>query len=161
MLPILLVREQATARAHRAKNQLEALHHAETLLAERTRDVRPVDNEEGVVEDDPYFRYQLTLENFDLSTGRSEQEDEDWQQEQESMFGGNVPPDAGVIDEEDRDNPHLVRRFELHILWPDEEKDDVERELVLEGFLPRVWKEEVGSMLKKDQGFGSGTGNSR
>lgn len=161
LIPLLRLREQASARVERALNLLEATSHAETLLARRLRDVQPVDGEEGYVEDDPHFRYQLTLENFDLSTGRSEEEEEDWQEQQDSLFGaGTVPPDAAVAEsaEEDKANPHLVRRFELRLLWPHEEEADAERELVLEGFLPRIWEDSSTRLLNTD---GSGASPDR
>jgi hypothetical protein len=44
------------------------------------------------------------------------------------------------VEEDDRENPHKVRRFEIQVFWPGLELDK-EDSVMLEGFLPRVWEE--------------------
>jgi len=145
ILPILQVREEATNRAWRTAQMLRALHHAQELLAEYGREIRQMDKFESRVEEEPVFRYVITFEDWDLSTGRPEDELEDDDLLDDNPTGSIVPPDAGVLEEDVRDDPHRVRRFRIKIFWPDVndfENEDAEEELMIEGFLPRMWEEQ-------------------
>lgn len=146
LLPILTVRESATNKAWRASQMLQAVQHAEQLLARRARDVDPVDQEQGLIDEDPFYRYELTLENYDLATGLSEEEEEEQEQREDSIFA-DPPPDAGMLEEDDRDDPHKVRRFAIKILWPGIEEEQQDSELVLEGYIPRIWKDEPATRM--------------
>lgn len=145
LLPILAVREQATNRAYRSKYMLAALHHAQELLAEHGREIEPIDKYEGRVEEEPSLRYLITFEDWDLATGRPEDEELD----DNDPFGNNfgaIPPSDAVAEEEeeDIDDPHRVRRFSIKVYYPDVEEVDAEQVVVLEGFLPRMWERDSG-----------------
>jgi len=137
LLPILAEREHSMNRAYRATYMLRALHHAEEILAERARDHEQADLAQGWVEEDEAFRYEFTVKNYDLSTGRDEDE------EDENDFGPNAPVDAGrnePDEAEDRDDPHKVRRFKIQVYWPGLDDEEEEESIVLEGYLPRIWE---------------------
>jgi prepilin-type N-terminal cleavage/methylation domain-containing protein len=143
LLPILQVREQASHRAYQTSHMMRGLNYAQTLLSQQTRSLDELDEWEGRIEDEPAFRYVVTLEDWDLATGRSESEgDED------DLFNdpsGAIPPsDAATTLEDLTDDPHLVRRFHIEVFWPSLDAGDAEAEdsVVLEGFLPRIWEEE-------------------
>lgn len=141
MLPILGVREHATARVYRASNMLEATRHGQELLAQRLRNPASSDGENGVIEDAPDFRYELTIEDYDLSLGYSD--DDELQDRDGDGFPDdvNVPGDATENDEAEERTPHKWRRYELTISW-DGFEDETEDEVVLEGFVPRIWDDE-------------------
>jgi prepilin-type N-terminal cleavage/methylation domain-containing protein len=141
ILPILGVREHATARVYRASNMLEATRHGQELLAQRLRNPASSDSENGVIEDAPEFRYELTIEDYDLSLGYSD--DEEIQDRDGDGFPDdvNVPGDATDNDEPEERTPHKWRRYELTITW-DGFADESEDEVVLEGFVPRIWDDE-------------------
>ena len=146
ILPILLVRESAQNRAYHSGHIMRALQYAEVLLANSMREPTPQSSQEGYVEDDRAFRYEILIEDWDLGTGRSEKENEEDEDNQDfgtnSVGDGSNPLDAGIggVEEDDRNNPHKVRRFEVEVFWPGLEPDK-EDSLVLEGFLPRIWEE--------------------
>ncbi len=139
ILPILQIREDATNRAIRSKYMLLALHHAQELIATHGREVEQIDAFEGRFEELPEFRYELTLQDWDLATGRPE--DEEDQDPFANDFGAIAPSDAEAADEEMRSDPHRVRRFSVKVYFPDSKKEDEEEHVALEGFLPRVWEE--------------------
>jgi prepilin-type N-terminal cleavage/methylation domain-containing protein len=151
ILPILTVKGQSTARAYKAKMMRTAMDHAERLLVDCMRTEEEYDRYESTIEQDSTFTYVLTLEEFDVSTGLTAEEAEDVEAEEDdgqSLFGGSTPGDAGVgnpdEDDEERDNPHLVRRFRIRVLWPswDGEDDEADDYVDLEGYLPRVFDRE-------------------
>lgn len=154
VLPLLEVREQCYARAYRASRMQAAMNHAEQLVVKCLLTADEYDQYEAPVEDDPQFRYVLSLEEFDVSTGLTAKEAEN-QQEQDgtdtgaASFGSSLPGDAGFAEEEqeDRDDPHVVRRFHVTVLWPawTGEDDDAWDQVELEGFLPMVWEREQES----------------
>jgi len=145
LLPILAVREQATNRAFRSKYMLLALHQAEELLAKHGRELEQIDKYEGRVEEHPSLRYEITFENWDLATGRPE--DEELEDDPFANDFGAIPPsDAVAAEEEDIDDPHRTRRFSIKVYYPDVEIVDAEELIVLEGFLPRMWERDQGFM---------------
>ncbi|MDG2149411.1 MAG: type II secretion system protein [Planctomycetota bacterium] len=144
LLPILTVREQATNRAYRSKYMLLALHHAQELLAEHGREIEPIDKYEGRVEEENSLRYVITFEDWDLATGRSE--DEMLEEDPFANDFGAIPPSDAVAEEEEEDinDPHRVRRFSIKVYYPDVEEVDQEQMVALEGFLPRMWERDSG-----------------
>ncbi len=137
ILSILGVRETATNRAFRSKNQMLALHHAQELLADHARDLDQLDRFEGRIEDATDFHYELTLEDWDLSTGRAEDDEEDDAFDDPS--GALAPADAGAYEEQAIDDPHRVRRFRVKVFYPHVTEEDSEEFVLLEGFLPRMY----------------------
>lgn len=147
LMGFLEVRSAAAYSSWKSQMDLRALHHADERLAALMLDPDEYAEQAFVVEDDPAFRYVLTVEEYDLSTGReSDDEDTDvaggFSAEFESSF---TPPDAGG--EELDDNPHLVRRVKIVMLYPDLENDDQDQQLVLETYLPRVTEDVADSLL--------------
>ncbi|RKY21656.1 MAG: hypothetical protein DRQ55_03515 [Planctomycetota bacterium] len=151
VLPMLEVREQATARAYKASRMNAAMDHAERLLVKCMSTVEVYDRYESPVELDPQFTSILTLEEFDVSTGLTRDEADDMQDtegEGESLFGAVIPGDAGGgeldEDDEERNNPHLMRRFRIRVEWLswDGEDDESHDHVDLEGYLPRIWERE-------------------
>jgi len=143
LLPILLVRESAQNRAYHSGHLMRAMQYAEILLASAMREPTPAAAQEGYVEDDRAFRYELLIEDWDLATGRSEEEnEEDERNEEFGSVSAGAPLDAGIggLEEDEREDPHKVRRFEIQVFWPGLELDE-EDSVMLEGFLPRVWEE--------------------
>ncbi len=145
ILPLLEVRESASLMAYKSGHQLHALAYAERLLTERLLDPDSVKEEAGVIEEDPVYSWVLTLEDYDLSTGRvvEEEEQDGFSQtskfSQTSAFTAGAPGDAVAPEDElaDEASQHRVRRVKLTISWP-ALAGDAPEELVLEGFLPRV-----------------------
>src|SRR5258708_5785745 len=70
ILPMLTVRQSASNMAYKSGHMMTALAYGERLLAERMTNPDKVKQLQGVIEDDRDYRYELTLEDFDLSTGR-------------------------------------------------------------------------------------------
>lgn len=153
LLPMLQARGQAQALAFRAERMFDATNLAQEFLAVRIRDLQSVREERGVIEEDPSFRYEFTLENFDLSTGYGEDE------EQTDPFGdyqGYVPGDAQSPDEKEERTPYKVRRYELTLSWDGFDEDSEEESYKIEGYLPRIWDPETSS-LSPDEAQDSGT----
>jgi hypothetical protein len=143
ILPLLELRESSSQMAYRSGHQLHALAYAERLLEERLLDPDEVKEEIGVIEDDPVYSWVLTLEDYDLSTGRVVEDEEEQGFSQSSSFSqtsgftAGAPGDALVPEDEvaDEDSQHRVRRFKLAVRWPSLDGDAPD-ELLLEGFLP-------------------------
>lgn len=149
ILPLLEVREQSSRMAYKSGHMLRALAYGDKILTDRMLDPDKTKDETGVVEDDPLFGYTLTVEDYDLSTGRVVEEQDDNKAfstttdfSTTSAFTTGVPQDAapGPDDVADADSQHRVRRVKLSITWPSLDGDQRE-ELLLEGFLPRVLTE--------------------
>ena len=131
------VRGRASNLAQRSANHLKALRYAEEIMTDAILSTDLHNEQNGVVEDDAMFRWLLTVEEFDLSTGRAEDDEADvagGYGEFESAF---VPADAGGEEEDDDENLHLVRRIQVIMTYPgtDEEHDE---ELTLENYVPRI-----------------------
>src|SRR5690606_38531572 len=77
LLPLLTVKERATSRVERAHARMRALVHAERMLSEARTDPRERLQQEGRVEADEWFRYEFTVEDWDLSTSFADPDDED------------------------------------------------------------------------------------
>ncbi len=155
ILPLLEVRESSSQMAYRSGHQLRALAWAEQLLQERMLDPDEVQEEVGVIEEDPVYSWVLTLEDYDLSTGRVVEEDEPQGFSQSSNFSqtsnftAGAPGDAVVPDEDevaDEHSQHRVRRFKLAVRWPSL-SGDAPDELLLEGFLAVARDEDEAAAL--------------
>jgi len=153
ILPLLELRQQASNMAFRSGHMLQAMTYAQQLLAERATDPELVKERQGVVEEDPVYRYEITIENFDLSTGRVEDESDadniaagGTNFSSESAF---VPKDAGVneADTSDENQAYKVRRVKVTVYYPSLE-GDTEGKLELEGFTPRAIDPDADSLLK-------------
>ena len=155
ILPLLEVRAQANARAYNASRMVLAMGYAEALLVDCMLTADEYHDYEAGVEEDPSFRYILSLEEFDLSTGLTPDEaDERAAQEgQDPASAAYVPGDAGDTtgfdeedEEEDREDFHSVRRYRIRVLWPswdgDAEGEAAWDSIDLEGYLPMVWEQE-------------------
>ena len=144
ILPLLELREQSSRMAYKSGHLLLALTYGDRILNDRMLDLDKAKDETGLIEDDPAFGYVLTVEDYDLSTGRVVEEDEDGFSDTSnfsstSNFGPNAPSDAapGPEDVADANSQHRVRRVKITINWPALDGDQRE-ELVLESFIPRV-----------------------
>jgi prepilin-type N-terminal cleavage/methylation domain-containing protein len=155
ILPLLELRESSSQMAYRSGHQLRALAYGEQLLQERLLDPDEVKEEVGVIEEDPVYSWVLTIEDYDLSTGRVVEEDEEQGFSQSSNFSqtsnftSGAPGDAVVPDENevaDEHSQHRVRRFKLAVRWP-ALSGDAPDELLLEGFLPVARDEDEASTL--------------
>jgi hypothetical protein len=153
LLPLLELRQTSQNMAYRSGHMLQAMTHCQRLLAERLTDPETLKERLGVVEDDPFYRYEISIEDFDLSTGRVEEEGEAAPGEYadgtafttESAF---VPNDAATTPPESKANPaYKVRRVKVKILYPSLE-DGVEETYALEGYVPRAVDPEAESLLK-------------
>jgi len=157
ILPLLQVREQSSVIAYKSGHLMRALAYGEKMLTERLLDPDKTKDEAGVIEEDPVYAYVLTVEDYDLSTGRVVEEEDDengFQQDTNfsttSNFTSGVPQDAAPTAEDvaAKDSQHRVRRIKLTISWPSLE-DDAREEYLLEGFLPPVVEQdEQGSLLE-------------
>ena len=151
IVPILQERETASNMAFRSGHMMMALAYSQQLLADRTLDRDPAKELQGVVETDPDYRWELTIEEFDLSTGRVVEPEDQQGFTQGTNFsttsGFNVPGDAGVPpDGSEQDSAHRVRRYKLTMYYPSLD-DEQEGRLVLEGFLPLVVEEDTTGLL--------------
>jgi hypothetical protein len=154
VVPMLVVRDAAWNVAYRSEHALKAAIYADELLAERLTDPDDVRQQQGVVEHDPAFSYELTIERYDLATGRVEEEGEDGLPadsafSQDSAF---VPPDAAGPPEgaEDLQDPQRVRRFRVVVRYPSADpEEEGDSEYVLEGYLPLARKEPDGAPAAK------------
>lgn len=150
VLPMLTVRDASWNIAYRSTYMMRAANLAETLLAAHVNDPRVVKDEEGVFEEDAAFRWKLSLEDFDVSTGRVEEPTSGTGAAGESAFSSQskfgISDGVQPAEPKDADSPYRVRRFKLTIYHPalDGEQDV---EYVLEGFLPRATESETGSLL--------------
>jgi prepilin-type N-terminal cleavage/methylation domain-containing protein len=150
ILPLLEVREQSMRMAYKSGHMLHALAYGDRILAQRMLDVDKAKDEAGLIEEDPSFGYTLTVEDYDLSTGRVVEEKDDQAGfstttgfSTTSAFTTGVPQDAapGPDDVAAADTQHRVRRVKLTITWPALDGDQRE-ELVLEQFIPPVIDED-------------------
>ncbi len=154
ILPLLEVREQASVMAYKSGHLLRALTYGQRILSERLLDPDAAKDEMGVVEEDAVYSYVITLEDYDLSTGRVVDEDDEDGFSQStgfsttSAFGSGVPQDAapGPEDVSAKDSQHRVRRIKLTVSWPAFE-GEARDELMLEGFLPVVHEEDEQAAL--------------
>ncbi len=151
ILPILEARELATNKAFRSGHMLTALSYAQRLLAERMRDPERLKERQGVIEEDPVYRFEMTLEDFDLSTGRVEEEDESAQGAASSGFSTEsafTPPNDAVPEDESKENAaYKVRRVTVRVFYPAVDGDR-EDQIVLEGYVPRVIEPDDGTSLE-------------
>ena len=145
IVPLLVVRDATWNIAYRSGHMLKAAAYAEAILAARMTDPDEVKDYQAVIEDDPAFSYELTIESFDLSTGRADSEDE--QTDPNTGFAVNqafLPSDAQPAPDDPKldvyKDPQHVRRFKLKITYPGLEEDR-KGEYLLEGFLPMAKKE--------------------
>jgi prepilin-type N-terminal cleavage/methylation domain-containing protein len=148
IIPLLTVRENASLMAYRSSHMMKALAYAEQLLAEHMTNPEIIKEQIGYIENDTAFRYELSIENFDLATGRVEEEDDD-PNNPYSISSPFAPDDAGVPpgmeQEEELADPNLVRRVKLTIFYPG--FDDEEEQVMLEGYIPRASEKDPGSLL--------------
>jgi len=143
ILPMLEAREKASHLAYKSGHMMRALNYGQRILTDRMLNSQRVKDESGLVEEDPNYGYQLTVEVYDLSTGRVVEEKDDASQfstttqfSTTSKFTSGAPADAGPqTDDSDKDLQHQVRRVKVTISWPSLEGEQPEQ-LVLEGFLP-------------------------
>ena len=153
ILPILGVREQSSQRAYRSAHMSTALNYAEQLLADAMVMTQERDEYGGPIDGDPEYSYVLTLREFDLSTGLhlDEEADDALYQDDPDAALAYQPSDADTVPEEEdeeRTNPHRVRRFSIEVFWPrwdapeGEEDEESLDSVILEGFLPRYWEDE-------------------
>ncbi len=152
LLPLLELRQLASNMAFRSGHMLQAMTYAQQLLADRITDPETLKEREGVIEDDTVYRYEISIENFDLSTGRTEDEDQAHDNASgstnfstESAF---APSDSGTnVAETDENQAYKVRRVKVTIFYPSLEGES-EEQLSLEGFVPRAVDPEADSLLK-------------
>lgn len=144
IVPLLVVRDATWNIAYRSGHMLKAAAYAEAILATRMTNPDDVKDYQAVIEDDPAFSYELTVESFDLSTGRADSEDEKGDPNSNfSVDPAFLPPDAHPAPEDAKDvykDPQHVRRFKLKISYPGLEEDK-KGEYLLEGYLPMAKKE--------------------
>ena len=147
LMGFLEVRSAAAYSSWKSQMDLDALRHCHERLAELMLDPDEYAEQAFVVEDAPAFRYVLTVEEYDLSTGR---ESDDEETDVSGGFSNEFESGFSAMDyggEEQDDNPHLVRRVKIVMLYPDLENDDQDQQLVLETYLPRVTEDVAGSLL--------------
>ena len=145
ILPMLEMRERASQLAYKSGHMLRALAYGERILTDRMLKPERVKDEAGLVEEDPAYEYKLTVEVYDLSTGRVVEEQDPNSEfstttnfSTTSKFTSGAPADAGPeTDETKEDIAHQVRRVKVTISWPSLE-GEMPEQLVLEGFLPLV-----------------------
>ena len=152
VLPMLIVRQSASNMAYRSNRMLTAMGYADKLLAERMTNPERVNQLPGVIEADPTYHWELTLEDYDLSTGRVDEPENDGTGfSKDTNFsktsGFAAPGDAGVPVPDETDLPaYKVRRYKLTVWYPSE-RDDTEDKVVLEGYIPRATDLEATSLL--------------
>lgn len=150
---ILTAREGAANHAFRSYHMMEAIRLAEYELAEWALSPDVVEAQQGSFQLDGevvgqgVYSYELTVEEFDLSTGRPVEEDDedgdgipDDQAGVASNFGdASGPADGGLGDalSEDEEDPYVVRRVVMRVFYPNP-LDEEPEEIVLERFLPAV-----------------------
>ena len=142
---LLVISEAASNVAYRSGHMLKAADFAEKILAEHMTNPDDLKQYQAVVEENPAFHYELTIESYDLATGRVDDPGDEAGSASsnfstESAF---LPADAQAAPEEEQDlydDPQHVRRFRLKVSYPslDAEK---EAEYLLEGYLPMARKE--------------------
>ena len=162
ILPMLEMRERASQLAYKSGHMLRALAYGERILTDRMLDPQRVKDEAGLVEEDPAYEYKLTVEVYDLSTGRVVEEHDDNSDfststsfSTTSSFTTGAPGDAGPeTDEQKQDIAHQVRRVKVSVSWPSLQSETPES-LVLEGFLPLVEEQ-----LNPDSALGGSTPSS-
>jgi prepilin-type N-terminal cleavage/methylation domain-containing protein len=152
VLPMLVVRQSASNMAFRSNRMLTALSYSDKLLAERMTNPERVNQLLGVVETDPDFHWELTLEDYDLSTGRVDEPQNDGTGFSDGTNFSTVsafanPSDAGAPTDTEADiSSYKVRRYKLTMWYPGQH-DDNEDKLVLEGYIPRATDAEATSLL--------------
>jgi prepilin-type N-terminal cleavage/methylation domain-containing protein len=160
ILPILQVRQVSSRKAYNASHLVIALSHAKQLLADYTLDWREIENLQGEIEEptgnqrvtQAVYTYLITMKEYDLATGLNVYDDELDDDVFSDYEQGLLPGDAGrppEDEDEERGNPHRVRRYEITMFWPSwhadesgDDEDDALDQLIIEGFLPRVYEEE-------------------
>ncbi len=134
---VLTIREQISNHAFRATRMMEAMRLGELLLADWAMNPDTLDDFSGTFEDyDPdagdAFHWNMTVEEFDLSTGRAVEEDDEYDGSEAFL-----PPDAATVEEDPADDPYTVRRIKLTIYYPRPDADEP-AEMVLERYMPMV-----------------------
>jgi prepilin-type N-terminal cleavage/methylation domain-containing protein len=152
LLPLLELRQTASNMAYKSGHMLQAMTYGQRLLAERLTDPERLKERQGVIEEDPAYRYEISLEDFDLSTGRvEEEEDEQGEFSEDTSFSTDsafTPGDAATnVDESMENEAYKVRRVKVTIYYPALAGDEEER-FVLEGYVPRAIDPEAESLLK-------------
>jgi hypothetical protein len=144
ILPLLQAREKAAHLAYKSGHMMRALTYGQRMLTDRMLNPDRTKDEAGLFEEDPNYSYLLTVEVFDVSTGRViEARDETGFSQttnfsQTTGFTTGAPADAGPANNpQDEDISHEVRRVKLTVSWPSIDSDTPEQ-LVLECFLPPV-----------------------
>lgn len=153
IVPLLVVRDATWNIAYRSGHMLKAAAYAEQILAERMTNPDEVKEFQGVIEEDPAFEYELTIENFDLATGRVDQPGDEnvsttsnfTAQSQFAPPDAQAAPDDPQTAEQDFQDPQRVRRFTLRMKYPGLKADKAE-EYVLEGYLPMARKEAINAV---------------
>lgn len=145
IVPLLGVRDATWNIAYRSGHMLRAAAYAEQILAERMTVPDDVKDYQAAIEEDPAFHYELTIESYDLATGRADQPGDDSTSTTSgfSSASNTLPADAQAGPEEEvdlYDDPQHVRRFSLKVKYPGL-NDDKEEEYLLEGYLPMARKE--------------------
>jgi prepilin-type N-terminal cleavage/methylation domain-containing protein len=140
IVPMLFARDKAWNIALRTSNMMKAATYAEDVLAEHLLEVDDRKEWPGVIEDDPLFRYEITLETYDLSTGRVEADEDGAEDTNFSTSSAFTPPDALAAPptpgDDEADDPHRVRRYRVVIHYPGYEEEESEKEYILEGYAP-------------------------
>lgn len=144
---ILTAREGAAGHAFRSYHLMEAIRLAEYEMAEWALNPDEVESLQGSFQLDGevvgagIYAYELTVERFDLSTGRPvEDEDSDGdgfaddEEDVAAMFGDATP---GASGDDDEDDPYVVRRLTMRVFYPNPVAEEPE-EIVLERYLPVV-----------------------
>jgi len=146
IVPLLVVRDATWNIAYRSGHMLRAAAYAQVILASRMTDPDDVKDYQAAIEDDPAFSYELTIESYDLSTGRVDEPGDDAASTTSNFSIGSaqLPADAQAApaekDEDLYNDPQHVRRFKLKVRYPGLDADKP-GEYLLEGYLPMARKE--------------------
>ena len=149
-LNFLTIQGHASDKAYVSERALTAMRYIDEIIAAHMLDPDLHDEAPFVVEDDPLFVYTLTVEEFDLATGRKE-EDEDTELADgfTTEFVSGFNNDYGGEEDDEEDQPHMVRRIHIVMEYPGLGEDPARLEV--ETFIPRVTEEQ-----DTEDGFGLG-----
>ncbi len=129
ILPIMVVRDASENQAFRSTHMMEAMRLGHLLLADRLTDPDPAVSLTGDFAqygaDPDAYTWLLTVEEFDLSTKREVDPDDD-------PFGEvPFPPADAALPNTDLENePYRVRRVGLTVFFPGIHDDESEETLI-------------------------------
>lgn len=145
VVPVLLIREQSTRQSYQARNANIARTLARELMSEI--EFHGLDPQAGPIDGYPGFAYEYEMEQIDLISGETEDEEDKYDPYNRKSTDGKIfSPSDGLAPNEDtlEEDAYLVRRVTLTITYPNLRTtgEDEPNRLVIETIFPALPEDE-------------------